>query len=96
MKKLDQLIKSDPEARLGQKLIFMIYDFICSLTDWKKELENHTPYVELYSKTWRECRNFVLPMNPQRTELEFAIKTVLNELGVPVKTKKKKQKPQSK
>ena len=40
MKKLDQLIKSDPEARLGQKLIFMIYDFICSLTDWKKELEN--------------------------------------------------------
>ena len=96
MKKLDQLIKSDPEARLGQKLIFMIYDFICSLTDWKKELENHTPYIELYSKTWRECRNFVLPMNPQRTELEFAIKTVLNELGVPVKTKKKKQKPQSK
>ena len=96
MKKLDQLIKSDPEVRLGQKLIFMIYDFICSLTDWKKELENHTPYIELYSKTWRECRNFVLPMNPQRTELEFAIKTVLNELGVPVKTKKKKQKPQSK
>lgn len=90
MKKLDELIKSEPDARLGQKLIFMIRDFILNLTDWKKELETHTPYAELYAKTWRECRNFVLPMNPQRTELEFAIKSVLVELGVPVKTRKKK------
>ena len=90
MKKLDELIKSEPDARLGQKLIFMIRDFILNLTDWKKELETRTPYAELYAKTWRECRNFVLPMNPQRTELEFAIKSVLVELGVPVKTRKKK------
>ena len=90
MKKLDDLIKSEPDARLGQKLIFMIRDFILNLTDWKKELETHTPYAELYAKTWRECRNFVLPMNPQRTELECAIKSVLVELGVPVKTRKKK------
>ena len=90
MKQLDDFIKAEPDARLGQKLIFMIRDFILSLTDWKKELENHTPYAELYAKTWRECRNFVLPMNPQRTELDFAIRSVLTELGVPVKTRKKK------
>lgn len=87
---LDNLIKTNPDARLGERLVFLIKDFILSLTDWKKELENRTPGAELYAKTWRECRNFVLPMNPQRTELEFAIRTVLKEIGVPVKTKKKK------
>ena len=37
---------------------------------------------EVYAKTWAECRNFVLPMNPVRKELEYAVKTALNELGV--------------
>lgn len=87
---LDNLIKNNPDARLGEKLVFLIKDFILSLTDWKKELANKTPYAELYAKTWRECRNFVLPMNPQRTELEFAIRAVLTELGIPVKAKKRK------
>lgn len=90
---LDELVQHEPDARLGQKLVFMIQDFIESLTDWKKELENRTPYAELYAKTWRECRNFILPMNPQRTELDFAIKTVLISLGVPVRTKKRKPRP---
>lgn len=82
LEKLDELIKTKPDARLGQKLVFLIRDFIINLTDWKKECECKTAYGELYTKTWTECRNFVLPMNPQRTELEFAVKSVLTELGI--------------
>lgn len=93
--KLDELIKTSPDARLGQKLVFIIKDFIISLTDWKKESECHTAYGELYTKTWTECRNFVLPMNPQRTELEFAVKAVLTELGIHGKIIQRRKKGRS-
>lgn len=86
---LDNLIKTEPDARLGKKLEYLISDFIASLTDWKKETAEKFSSGELYKKTWTECRNFVLPMNPQRTELEFAVKSVLTKLGVPVKVIKK-------
>lgn len=82
IKKLGELNSSEPETRLGKKMTFLIRDFIFTLTDWEKEVKDKSAYSELYSKTWAECRNFVLPMNPVRRELEFAIKTTLNELGV--------------
>lgn len=93
LQNLDELIKVDPDARLGKKLSYIIKDFIINLTDWKKECETHTAYGELYTKTWTECRNFVLPMNPQRTELEFAIKSVLTDFGIQGKLQKKIRKP---
>ena len=82
---LDNLVKTEPDCRLGKKLYYLIYDFILSLTDWKKEIELKTSANELYARTWTECRNFILPMNPQRRELEFAIKNVLKDIGVPSK-----------
>jgi poly(A) polymerase len=88
LKNLDALALAEPDVRLGRKLVFIISDFTSTLTDWKKEIENKTAVGELYIKTWSECRNFVLPMNPQRTELEFAVRTVLNELGVNVHSQK--------
>lgn len=91
MQKLDELEAENPEARLGRKLVFMIRDFIESLTDWKKEAEARTPSGELYLRTWTECRSFVLPMNPQRTELEFAVKSVMLELGIPVRMQKRRR-----
>ena len=90
LKKLDELNKNEPQARLGKKLYFIIYDFVTTLTDWKKELEGKFSSSELYSKTWTECRNFVLPMNPQRRELEYAVKAVLKSMGVPIKVQTKK------
>ena len=90
MQKLDQLINEKPDARLGEKLVFLISDFILTLTDWQKEIENKSAYGELYLRTWRECRNFVLPMNPQRTELEFVVKEVLGQIGITGKRKKTK------
>ena len=90
LEKLDELNAKDPQARLGKKLYFIIYDFITTLTDWKKETQGKYSVSELYAKTWTECRNFVLPMNPQRRELEYAVKAVLKNMGVQIKVQTKK------
>ena len=82
IKELSLLNKTNPEVRIGKKMIFLIRDFVYQLTDWEKEIEAKTPFSELYGKTWAECRNFVLPMNPVRRELEFAVKQTLIDLGV--------------
>ncbi|MBR1723098.1 MAG: polynucleotide adenylyltransferase PcnB, partial [Treponema sp.] len=86
----DSLVKSEPESRLGKRLTYLVYDFISSLTDWKKEVSTKSAAGELYTRTWSQCRHFVLPMNPQRTELEYAIKNTLTQLGVGVRIGKKK------
>ena len=92
---LGELNRNEPDARLGKKLYFLIRDFAATLTDWKKETRDKYSYTELYTKTWAECRNFVLPMNPVRKELEFAVKTALSELGVKAqKAKSTKKNPQ--
>ena len=88
LKELDALVISDNTVRLGKKLSYLIYDFISDLTDWKKELEANPNPSELFLRTWTQCRNFVLPMNPPRVELEFAIRTCLKRLGVNTKIPK--------
>lgn len=88
LKELDKLCDAEPDARLGKKLTYLVYDFIASLTDWKKEIASSSAAGELYTKTWSECRNFVLPINPQRTELEYAIRDTLKQLGVAVRIPK--------
>lgn len=87
IEKLDELNKSSDSARLGKKMTFMIQDFVESLTDWSSEIKGKPSISELYAKTWTECRNFVLPMNPVRRELEYAVKSTLNSLGLPIKLK---------
>lgn len=91
IKALSLLNKTESEARMGKKLAFLIKDFIFSLTDWKKELCDNPAFSEIYVKTWTECRNFILPMNPERRELEFAVKSILNELGFKGASKPKKR-----
>ncbi len=90
LRRLDELNKKDPQARLGKKLYYIIYDFVTTLTDWKKEISGKYSVPELYAKTWTECRNFVLPMNPQRRELEYAVRSVMKSLGVGIKVHTKK------
>ena len=85
LKELDAFVSKNPDARLGEKLMYLIRDFIEDLTDWKKEVATNSAAGDLYTRTWAQCRNFVLPMNPQRTELEYAIRIVLKNLGVQVK-----------
>lgn len=88
LQRLDALNLVEHEARLGRKLIFLLRDFVRTLTDWEKEVENKSSAGDLYLKTWGECRRFVLPMNPQRTELEFAVRSILRELGVNIRIPK--------
>ena len=89
LKELESFNIIEPDARLGEKLYYIIFDFIASLTDWSKDFSKDISASELYNKTWTYCRQFVIPMNPQRTELEYAIKLCLKKLGVKVKMKSK-------
>lgn len=88
---LDEGIQSGTVTRLGEKLYFILKDFVEGLTDWEAEVKSSVSAGELYKKTWERCRNFVLPMNPQRTELDFAVIKILKEFGVPVKEGKKRR-----
>ena len=51
IKELSLLNKTNPEVRLGKKMIFLIRDFVYQLTDWEKEIEAKTPFSELCGKT---------------------------------------------
>ncbi len=88
LKQLDELIEKEGDVRLGRKLSFLVCDFISTLTDWQKEIASKSAAGELYTKTWTQVRNFVLPINPQRTELEYAIRDSLKQLGVAVRIPK--------
>ncbi|MDE5775678.1 MAG: polynucleotide adenylyltransferase PcnB, partial [Treponemataceae bacterium] len=88
LKRLDALNTVEREARLGKKLLFLVKDFILSLTDWQKEIAENSAAGELYEKTWNEVRRFVLPMNPPRVELEYAIRSALREIGVNIRIPK--------
>ncbi|MDR3284164.1 MAG: polynucleotide adenylyltransferase PcnB [Treponema sp.] len=79
----------NPAMRYGERLSYFLHDYVLSLKDWQKEIEEGTPYSELFDWTWKHCRSFVLPMNPVRTELEFAVRFVLNSIGVPLKARRK-------
>lgn len=91
IKKLGEMNKVSSDERLGKKLQFIIQDFVATLTDWNMEIKTKTSANELFAKTWKQCRNFVLPMNPVRKELEFAVKASLKELGVNVSLKNSKK-----
>lgn len=90
LKRLDEFVQKNHDSRLGEKLYFIIKDFIASLTDWSREIKGGSSSADLYKMTWARCRNFILPMNPQRTELDFAIRKVLDGFGVHVKQSRKK------
>ena len=87
---LDAFVQSHPDSRLGERLYFMLKDFVADLTDWDKEVKGGVNNADLYKMTWARCRNFILPMNPQRTELDFAIKKKLDGYGIHIKQSKKR------
>jgi poly(A) polymerase len=77
--KLDELIASGEETRLGRKLVFFIESLI------KVIVKEKIPPSEVYNRVYSECRRFVMPMNPPRVELEFAVRFGLKELGFNVR-----------
>lgn len=92
LSQLDELVKNKPESKLGERLYYILKDFVAQLTDWTEEKKDSSA-AELYKRTWAICRNFVLPMNPQRTELDYAVRKVLVDLGIQLKKKQKPKRP---
>lgn len=76
---LDALVNSEDDVRLGLKLVFMIRDLVSIVTDWNGQPQ------EVWSRVYNECRRFVMPMNPPRVELEFAVKQCLKDGGMTVR-----------
>ncbi len=96
LKKLDEISKSSKNVRLGEKLVYFIKDFVELIVDETVQARSKSDIHELYTSTWKACRNFILPMNPQRTELDYAVKASLKQLGIAVKSPKKIKKSNKK
>lgn len=79
MQELDTLINEHKIQRQGQTLVYLIRDFLHLITDWKGEPR------AVYKTVYAECRHFVLPMNPQRIELEYAVKYCLRKGGMDIR-----------
>ncbi len=87
LKRLDKATALDKSARLGDRLVFLIRDFVRMIADWKGEP------LEVYRAVYAECRRFILPMNPPRVELEHAVLRCLAEGGITVVKKKRRKAP---
>ena len=79
MAELDRLIAEHAIQRKGQALVYLIRDFLHLITDWKGEPR------AVYKAVYADCRHFVLPMNPQRIELEYAVKYCLKQGGLDIR-----------
>ncbi len=75
IQKLNERMKKGLIKKQADFLIFIIRDYINLI-----HLVEHATRKELYDFVYTETRHFVLPMNPQRKELEDAVKICLNML----------------
>ena len=86
LEKLDELVASGEDVRLGRKLVFMISGLVQIVTDW-----DGLP-AEVYNSVYNDCRRFIMPMNPPRVELEFAVRYSLKEGGLNVRMPRAREK----
>lgn len=86
MIQLDELVSSKKNARIGEKLMYFIYDFIASTLQKKsKEPLAHSQLMELIIQTYDSCREFLRPIKPPKIELEYAVRLSLKRLGYNIK-----------
>ncbi len=88
LKELDEKICKKKRTQQGECLIPLLREYIKKITPADGSIQ------EIYSFVYRECRHFILPMNPQRKELEFAVKTCLQEIGVKITAERTSPRPQ--
>ena len=70
----DEVIKGAIKKQ-SDFLYFIIRDYISLISNIEYKSKK-----ELYTFVYKETRHFILPMNPQRKELEDAVKICLNDL----------------
>jgi len=63
----------------GQALSSLFYDYLESTQDWKPGP------IENFKEICKTVRTFVMPMNPPRFELEYAVKKFLSNKGIIIK-----------
>ena len=85
LSELDSIVSSSFETRLGRKLTSLIDSFIDYIG-----FEETGDVQGIYYKVYRECRKFILPINPPRVELEYAVKFCLKKRGYKIPAKKRK------
>jgi len=78
LQKLDKTLMKQHNFKQGNCLKALLFDYIKLIAD-----PNGIPQ-EVYMQVYPECRHFILPMNPQRREFEFAVKSCLNDLGIKI------------
>ncbi|UTC67946.1 MULTISPECIES: polynucleotide adenylyltransferase PcnB [unclassified Treponema] len=84
---LDKEANSKHQIKQGECLKSLLKDYIKLIAD-----PEGLPQ-EVYTYVYKECRHFILPMNPQRRELEFAVKSTLNDLGIKVSMERSQPRP---
>jgi len=67
------------ENQRGQAIGSLFYDYLESINDWKPGS------IDNFKEICKTARNFVLPMNPPRFELEYSVKKFLAAKGITVK-----------
>ncbi len=88
LEKLDKTIGNKKNIKQRDCLKPLLQEYIRLIAD-----PNGIPQ-EVYGFVYRECRRFILPMNPQRKELEFAVKSCLTDLGIKIQFERISQRPQ--
>jgi poly(A) polymerase len=71
-------LKSRENAR-GQALGALFYDYLETASDWKPGS------IDNFKEIFKTARSFVLPMNPPRFEMEYALKKFLASHGITIK-----------
>ncbi|UTC78084.1 polynucleotide adenylyltransferase PcnB [Treponema sp. OMZ 799] len=84
---LDKEVDAKPQIKQGECLKSLLKDYTRLIAD-----PEGLPQ-EVYTYVYKECRHFILPMNPQRKELEFAVKSILNDLGIKVSMERTQARP---
>jgi poly(A) polymerase len=81
LKGLGELNREDGDAaKPGETLAALIRDYLEDFVDWNAE-----GITENYKNAFMGARQFVLPMNPPRTELDQAVRLIFAEHGQNVK-----------
>jgi poly(A) polymerase len=63
----------------GQSLGALFYDYLEDTSDWKPGT------IENFKEIYKTARTFILPMNPPRFEMQYALKKFLTSHGITIK-----------
>jgi poly(A) polymerase len=93
----------------GEALAALVRDYLEDTIDWKAALkaaespvkpslekqsgEDIKPPVNYYKDAFLTARQFVLPMNPPRMELDHAVRLIFGEQGIAVKRSRFPERP---